>query len=222
MSLKKVKENKIYKVTRKTILFFLLFLFCLILFSNIAVLLVSKNKIYTDIVELPKNKTALILGTSKYLANTKGANNLFYKERIKTANDLFEAGKVNFLILSGSNPTKYYNEPVDMQKDLLKLGVPEDKMFLDYAGFRTLDSVVRSKEVFGQEKITLVSQKFHLQRALFLANFYGIDAVGFAAEDPKIGNFKVHFREVFARVKMLYDILVGVEPRFYGQKIEIR
>lgn len=181
----------------------------------------AKGKLYEDIDKIPHRKTALVLGTSKKLTNNR--SNLYYKYRIEAAVELYFAGKVDFLLLSGDNTTVYYDEPTTMKKDIIERGVPEEKIFLDYAGFRTLDSVVRSKEIFGQEKITIVSQPFHNKRAIYIANNKNIDAIGFNAKTVDIRyGFRTQVREKLARVKMLLDMLTNKKPKFGGEKIEIK
>ncbi len=171
---------------------------------------------------LPHKKVALVLGTSKYIAGNKNQVNLFYKERLKAANELIENNRVDYLILSGTNDSPYYNEPQTMKNDLLKMGVPENKIYLDYAGFRTLDSVLRAREIFSQDDLIIVSQKFHLQRAIFIAGLNDITALGYAAEDPPfLTSAKVYIREIFSRINLLFDILFQKEPRFYGPKVVI-
>lgn len=179
-----------------------------------------QRNLYTDVNTIPKNKVGLLLGTTKMLKN--GRLNRYYKYRITAAVELYQAGKIDYLLVSGDNSRKGYDEPTDMKEDLIKKGVPEDKIFLDYAGFRTLDSVVRSKEIFGQQTLTIISQKFHNERAVFIANHKEIEAIGFEAEDV-LGRagLKVQIREKLARVKVLLDLLFGVQPKFGGQKINI-
>ncbi len=211
-----------YKFFRKFILLIFLFLFSLILFSNLIIFFYSGDKIFYNISDLSNKKTALVLGTAKYVRGNTGLVNIFYSERIKKANELFESGKVEFLILSGTNDSPYYNEPAVMKKDLMSLGVPEDKIFLDYAGFRTLDSVLRAREIFSQTDLIIISQKFHLQRAIFIAGLNGIKAEGLIAPDPPFElSFKTYLREIFSRIKLLKDILFKTEPRFYGEKVDI-
>jgi len=124
--------------------------------------------------------------------------------------------------VSGDNGTVEYNETDTMKEDLVEMGIPEEKIYGDYAGFRTLDSVVRAKEIFGQEKYTLISQRFHLERALFLAHSEGVDAIGYAARDVPVRLApRVWIRERLARVKMMLDIIFGVKPKFGGERVEI-
>ncbi len=189
--------------------------------SNYYVNKSTQSRIFTSVTDIPKNKVGLLLGTGKYLEN--GNINLYYKYRIDAALKLFLAGKIDFILISGDNSKKEYDEPSMMKNDLIEKGVPVEKIYLDYAGFRTLDSVVRSKFIFGQNKITFISQKFHNQRAVFIANYFGIEAVAFNAKDvnSKYG-FKTRLREVFARAKAVVDIVFNIEPKFYGDKIIIK
>lgn len=105
-------------------------------------------------------------------------NNVFFSTRIEAAKTLYERGKIKHILVSGDNSTAAYNEPESMRKALLKAGIPKEDITLDYAGFRTLDSVVRANVIFGQENgFTIISQPFHVERALFLARANGIDAI---------------------------------------------
>jgi SanA protein len=181
----------------------------------------AKNKTFIDIEKVATNKVGMVLGTAKY--RTAGGINLYFKYRIDAVVELYKSGKISFILVSGDNSTKYYNEPEEFKKELIKNGIPEDKIFLDYAGFRTLDSVVRAKKIFGQSKITIISQRFHNERAIYLAEKHGIEAIGFNAKDVSNSyGFKTQVREYFARSKAILDFLFGVEPKFLGKKIEIQ
>jgi len=180
----------------------------------------SFNYSNLNISEIPENKTGVILGTSKY--TSKGLLNLYYLYRLQAAKELFDQNKIQNIIVSGDNATLDYNEPVTMQKDLIELGIPEDKIYLDYAGFRTLDSVIRAKKVFNQDSFTIISQKFHNERALVIAKLNDIDAVAYNAKDVPIElGIKVLIREKFARIKTVFDLLFGSNPKFLGEEIEI-
>ncbi|MEM9144389.1 MAG: ElyC/SanA/YdcF family protein, partial [Bacteroidota bacterium] len=173
----------------------------------------AKGKTFSDVNEVPQNRVGLILGTSNRLAN--GQENLYYTFRIQATVALFKANKINFVLVSGDNATIYYNEPSTIKNDLIKYGIPEEKIFLDYAGFRTLDSMVRAKTVFGLNEVTLISQQFHNERAIYLAEKKGLKAIGYNARDVDGKNgFKVHFREYFARVKVFLDLLLNTQPKF--------
>jgi SanA protein len=192
-----------------------------IFFANYTIQNSSKEFLYEDAHKIPNCKTAIVLGTSKSLSN--GNPNLYFKYRIEAAAELFKTGKIQNIIVSGDNSVKGYTETEDMKNDLIALGVPAEKIFEDFAGFRTLDSVVRAKEIFGQTEVIFVSQKFHNERAIFLAEKFGIKAYGFNAKDvKKYFGFKTKIREYFARSKVFVDFLFGVEPKFGGEKIEIK
>lgn len=196
-------------------------LIVLILLCNYVINSFSEDKTFHNVTEIPKNEVGIVLGTSKKIAG--GSPNLFYTYRIDATVALFKAKKINFILVSGDNGTRYYNEPATIKKDLVNAGIPADKIFLDFAGFRTLDSVVRAKEVFGLNSVTIISQEFHNQRAIYLAEKKGLKAVGFNAKDVS-GNsgLKVHIREYLARVKVFVDLTLNIKPKFYGEQIEIK
>ncbi|XZF13879.1 SanA/YdcF family protein [Chitinophagaceae bacterium MMS25-I14] len=180
----------------------------------------TQQQLYNDIKTLRGNKIGLLLGTSKTVKN--GWENLFYKYRIEATVALFKAGKIQCVLISGDNSREAYNEPETMMHDLVAAGVPADKIFLDYAGFRTLDSIVRCKDIFGANDITIISQPFHNERALFLANHKGLHAIAFNAQDvPAKYGIRVALREKLARVKMLMDLWLGKQPKFAGPKVDM-
>lgn len=188
---------------------------------NIWIVKSTEDNVFSDVSLLPEHRVGLVLGTSHRLAS--GGPNPFFHQRIEMAATLYELGKVNHFILSGDNSSRYYNEPMEMQKALIKKGVPASAITLDYAGLRTLDSVVRSKKIFGQEEITIITQPFHSYRALFISRFYNMEAVAMVADDPNSDNtLKVRLREYLARTKAVLDLYVfKTNPRFLGEKEEI-
>jgi len=195
---------------------FLLFAFV----SHIIVVSSAKGKTFDEITEIPYNKVGVVLGTSKY--HKKGLN-LYFKYRVEAAAKLFKEGKIDYILVSGDNGTPYYNEPKQMRKELLKLGVPEKRIVMDYAGFRTLDSIIRAKKVFQQNRFTVISQQFHNERAIFIAEFNDIELVGFNASDvSRKKGMRTKIREYFARGKAVIDIVFNVQPKFLGEEIEIR
>lgn len=182
-------------------------LLLLVLLCNWVVVQNTQNKVFFDLDSLPSNDVGLVLGTSKYV--TKGKENLFFKYRMEASALLFKEGKVKYLILSGNKEGETYDEPKAMKNALTKLGVPEDALLLDTAGYRTYDSVVRCREKYGQEQVTVISQNFHNARALYLAAHEGLDAVGFAAQDVPDGySIKTLLREYLARPKAMLDVYV--------------
>jgi SanA protein len=180
----------------------------------------SANKIYSDVQSIPANNVGLLLGTSKMLSN--GYENAYYRYRINAAADLLKSGKIKYLIISGDNSRKEYDEPSDMRADLIAAGIDSTVIYLDYAGFRTFDSIIRLKKIFGQDKVTIISQQFHNQRAIYIAKREGINAIGYNAKDvSKNYGFRVQVREKLARVKVFVDMITGKEPKFLGEKIII-
>lgn len=179
---------------------------------------VAGPKCHARIDALPKVKTGLVLGCAPTI---QGRSNLFFTRRMEAAARLFHSGKVEVLIVSGDNGNRKYDEATAMKDALVKAGVAEKRIFLDYAGFRTLDSVVRAKEVFGQEAFIVVSQRFHNERAVFLARRLGIDAVGYDAGDVKgRGGLLTHLREYLARVQAVLDVeVLGTGPKFLGPPV---
>lgn len=172
---------------------------------NIWVISSTKKQVFQQFSELPAKKVALVLGTSKKVAS--GEPNSFFENRMQAAADLFHKGKIEHLIVSGDNGSKYYNEPADMKKALIARGVPEEAISLDYAGFRTLDSVLRCSKVFNQKEVIIITQEFHAYRALFISNYYDMKAVAFLAKDvPVYSATKVTIREFLARPKAVIDL----------------
>nr|WP_299032884.1 ElyC/SanA/YdcF family protein [uncultured Tenacibaculum sp.] len=189
--------------------------------SNKVIIKNAEEKLFNTTETIPKNKVGLLLGTVKYLSD--GRVNLYYQFRLNAAVELYKAKKIDFILVSGDNGSEGYDEPTDFKNDLIKAGIPEDKIYLDYAGFRTLDSVVRIKEIFGQTSVTIISQQFHNERALYLANHFEIDAIAFNAKGVSGKKaIKVQLREYLARVKVFVDIFFNIKPKFLGEPIEIK
>ncbi|CCN49396.1 Protein sanA [Vibrio nigripulchritudo MADA3029] len=180
----------------------------------------TQDKIYYEAESLPDHDVAMVLGTSKYIGKKL---NDFYTNRISTAIQLFQDNKVTSYLLSGDNAHRSYNEPWTMKRDLLKAGVPEDAIYLDYAGFRTLDSVVRAKEIFEADDFIIITQAFHCERALYIADYHDINAVCLAVPGPEgTSGWFVRLREVLARANALVDLyIIDKQPKFLGPKVPI-
>lgn len=192
----------------------------LTVWANLSVVRASRPYVTDDISKLNPVKVGLVLGTSRNIKS--GSKNTFFFNRIDAAVELFESGKIKYIIVSGDNSEKSYNEPQDMREELVKKGIPDDAIFLDYAGFRTLDSVIRAHEIFGQNTFIIISQKFHNERAVYLARKNDIEAYGYNAKEVEpIQGLKTKVREFFARDKVFIDLLLGVDPKFMGEKIKI-
>lgn len=190
-------------------------------YANVRVERAAAVRIYTDVDSIPYNRVGLLLGTNPM--NRLGRPNSYFINRIGTAAKLFHAGKIDYIIASGDNHTRGYDEPTAMRDSLMAHGVPAERIVLDYAGFRTLDSVVRAKEVFGCDSLTIISQADHNARALYLAEANGIEAVAVSAplRAGRWVRMRLALREWLARDKMMLDVWTGKQPHFLGAKIEI-
>jgi len=176
--------------------------------------------VFDDADHIPHNRVGVVLGTSE--RGRGGGANAYFTHRMQATADLYRAGKVDHLLLSGDNSRPEYNEPIDMRRALIAAGVDSSAITLDYAGFRTFDSMVRAHEVFGQERFTVISQRFHNERAIYIAQRAGLDVVGYNATDVTgRSGWRTRLREKAARVKVFVDILFGVEPHFLGEPVEI-
>ncbi len=216
-----VKNSKNYmKQLAKIICILVLSLTAVIFLSDITTVLISHPKSYNLEKYLPDREVWLVLGTSKYLPD--GRRNLFYIYRMNAAEELYNKWKIKKIIVSGDNAQKEYDETTAMRNDLIAAWIPIGSIYMDYAGFRTLDSVVRAKKVFGQDEITIISQEFHVQRAVVLAQFYWIDAVWFEAQEvPMRISPRVWIRERWARVKMWLDIITRKWPKFLWKPVDM-
>lgn len=179
----------------------------------------TKDYIYDEVQELPHRQVGVVLGTAKYYRT--GVPNQYYLYRIQGAINAYNSGKVKYLLLSGDNAQQSYNEPMTMRRDLMAAGIPASDIVLDYAGFRTLDSIVRTRKVFDTNDFIIITQRFHCERALYIALHMGIQAQCFAVPSPK-DIMTVRVREIFARLGALTDLyILKREPRFLGPLIPI-
>jgi SanA protein len=208
----------LFKRVRKWVLISAGLVLASIVITNIWVIQSTQSRVYSDLDSVPHNKVALVLGTSSRLIN--GDPNPFFVNRMSRAAELYKKNKVDHFILSGDNRTKYYNEPETMRGALIALGVPDTVITLDFAGLRTFDSIVRSREIFGQDSLTIITQTFHSYRALFISDRVKVSAIAIVANEPKTENaLSVYIREYFARTKAVMDLyILNTEPKHLGQK----
>ena len=212
--------KKAIRISLTVIVSMLIVMLIFILLADLRINAVANEYLYDDPEQLPDSQVVLVLGTSRYLRG--GSLNPFFTYRMKAAQELYDAGKARAFVLSGDNGTVRYNEPKAMWQSLISLGIPDSIIYLDFAGFRTLDSVIRTNKVFGQSTFIVVSQKFHNQRAIYIARTSGLEAYGYNAKDVPVRNsYKTFLRERLARVKVFIDKLTKKEPRFLGDPIEI-
>ena len=175
----------------------------------------AAGRVYSDVESIPAREYGLLPGTSR-LVHGKYLNAYFFN-RINAAVELYKAGKIRKIIVSGDNGRTDYNETGDMERELIAEGVAPEDVLSDYAGFRTLDSVVRARNLFGADELTVISQRFHCERAIYLASEHGIDAVGFEADDIALRSVRIRIavRETFARVLAALDAeILKTKPHF--------
>ena len=188
---------------------------------NYAMVRSARGRAFASVIDAPENSVGLVLGTSPSMPD--GSASPFFAGRIEMAARLYDGGKVRHFLLSGDNGTRGYDEPAAMRTALMEAGVPENAMTVDDAGFRTLDSVARARAVFGQSRLTIITDDFHAARALFLARHFGVDAIAVTSRAvPLKWSMKTRVREVAARVKAWLDVYVlRVQPRFLGPTIPL-
>jgi len=221
MEIKKVvyKYLKNHFLRKRTIALFAGLILCLVVFSLAVDAYVgsfSDNKMFSDINDVPHCRAALVLGCVRIY---DGHVNLFYLHRINAAVALWNSGKIDAILVSGDNSREDYDEPTSMKEDLVARGVPAEYITLDYAGFRTLDSIVRAEKVFNLNDYIVVSQPFHCSRAIYLASRYDQNVFGYCARDVKsAAGLKMRLREVLARNKALLDILTNKNPKYLGKQ----
>ena len=179
----------------------------LILFCFFKIRLSSSHLIYDQPEDLKNNAVGLLLGTAKHVAN--GGLNHFYQFRMEAATLLYFNNKINCLLVSGAKNSSHYDEPADMKGTLLIKGIPAETIFMDKKGFRTLSSMINCQEQFGQQEVTVISQRFHLERAIYIGRKLGMKVVGFCAADVR-GKYwwKMWIRELFARTKCMWEIFL--------------
>jgi SanA protein len=192
---------------------FVLFVICFLYFE-----IGAKTRVYDKLDAIPEKEVGIVLGCAPYVY--RGQENLYFHYRMDAAEKLIRTGKVNYLLLSGDNQYREYNEPVAMRNELIKRGIPTEKLILDYAGLRTLDSVARAEMVWGLEDAIVVSQEFHNKRAIVIGNHFNIHLIGYNAQDvPLEIGIKTMIREFFARIKAVLDLyVIDEQPTHPGPK----
>ena len=193
-----------------------------IYFINIHIIKSSQGFIYSDVKRLPEKTAVLVLGAQVY----EGELSVVLEDRVNAGVDIYLAGKVKKIILSGHHGKQNYDEVNTMRKYILTKfpQISQQDIFMDHAGFDTYDSVYRAKEIFEANNLIIVTQNFHISRAVFLARNLGVDAVGFSVSEDKYNivlrnQWKV--REYLARVKAFFNILLGAKPTYGGEKIPV-
>jgi SanA protein len=197
---------KILKMGLKRLIGFFVLIILVTLVTNFWVVISTQKQWSYSIRDVPKRRVALVLGTSR--KTSEGNPNPFFDNRIKSAAELYKSGKITHIIVSGDNRSRYYNEPGDMKKSLISLGIPANAITMDHAGLRTLDSIIRCFKIYGQKEFVLVTQSFHCPRALFIANYYDLDVFAVAADEP-VGEYpQLMIREWIARTLAVTDLYI--------------
>ncbi len=181
-------------------------IFSLILACDIAISNNSSGRIYDNIDDIPFNETCVVLGTTPYSKNMKSGNP-YFNNRMNATAELYKNGKIKRIIVSGDS-SKNYDETKKMHEALVKRGIPKKDIIKDTKGKNTIKSIKEVKRRFKLDEFTIVSQKFHNERALFIADHYKLKAIGYNADDMNIKKgYRVYFREKLARIKVFIDIL---------------
>lgn len=176
------------------------------------------NRVFDDTANIPTTRVALVLGAG---ITPDGQLSVLLRDRVDAGIRLYQERKVAKLLMSGDNRFLNYNEPERMKEYAVSRGVPESDVFCDYAGRRTYDSIYRAKHIFGLSQLIVVTQKFHLYRALFLCEHIGVDAYGLAADQPYHRNTRVEAREWPACVSALIDVYIHRPHPVMGAKEDI-
>jgi vancomycin permeability regulator SanA len=187
-------------------------------YANYQVARASRGFI-VDAADAPRSQAALVLGASVYRS---GRLSPIFEDRIRTAIALYASGTVEKILVSGDHGRLEYDEVDAAKKMLLNERVPAEDIFLDYAGFDTFDSMYRARDVFGASDIIVVTQAYHLPRAIYLARSLGLNAYGVPSDRQSYQKIEYYqLREAAANVKAFLDILRGAKPKFLGDKIPI-
>lgn len=195
------KTMKTLKRALWVIMAIMVVVFVVIEGCELAVCNASKGRVYSDVEEIPHREVGLLLGTNP--KGRRGGANMFYNHRIDAAVALYEAGKVDRFIISGAKKGPDYDEPQAMREALVTRGVPDSILVLDGQGFHTIESIVRTKEVYEVESVTIISQEFHNRRSLYMAKHNGLDAIAYNAANTTILRWRIimFLRERASRVK---------------------
>jgi SanA protein len=214
-----------WNISRKMVMWFLVIVgLCVVAFAGFflyverTVLRAAKGRIYTmeHLEKIPHTRVALVLGARVY---PDGRLSAVLKDRVDTAIALYKAGKVDKLLMSGDNRSAKYNEVSAMRNYAVKNGIPSDDVVRDFAGFRTYDSVYRAKEIWGLDRIIIVTQPFHLPRSLYIAKNLGMDAIGVASTEQRYSTTpRLKIRERGAWLLAWVDVMVGRDPYFLGPR----
>ncbi|MCK4635469.1 MAG: YdcF family protein [Candidatus Moranbacteria bacterium] len=223
--LKSFFDNKFFKLIKKPFgskWFKRIFIlgvasFIFLIGINFYIIKSTQDQIYFNQDNLPEYQTALLLGAKVY---DDGTLSFIMQDRADTAIEIYNLGKVEKILVSGDHGTTGYDEVNTVKNYLVKKGIPEKDIFTDHAGFDTYDSVYRAKNIFEVRSMIIVTQEFHLPRAIYIANSLGVESVGIVADKRR--SFLINYlRENVARIKAFLNVVFGAESEFLGERIPI-
>lgn len=177
----------------------------------------ESDRMYATVSDVPERQVVIVPGAAVLRSGELSA---VFLDRANAAITLYTAGKTASILISGDNGTEEHNEVDPAKRYMVSQGIPEEDIYLDHAGFDTYSTMYRAKEIFGVHSAVVATQSFHLPRSLFVARALGIDAVGYRSDNVPLLD-RNYIRESFARLKALWDVLVGREPKFLGERILI-
>ncbi len=210
---------KIIKILFKFLCWGAFALLIFIVATNVVVYKSSKKYIYDNVKEVKAEQTAVILGAAVYKG---GKLSPFFQSRVDRAIELYNAKKVSKILASGDNSTVAHNEVDPVRNYLLAKGIPDSDIFLDHAGFDTYSTMYRARDIFRVSSVVIVTQAFHLPRAVFIARQLGLEAYGLSTDEEGIIAKKNYIREVFANEKAAFDLFFHIKPKYLGDTIPIK
>lgn len=211
--------NRFFQIFISSTLIIIGFILLLYFLVNIYITHSSKSYIQKDLGSTPSSFTGLVLGAGVY---KNGSPSPVLRDRLETAYELYRSGKIKKLLLSGDHGGKYYDEVNTMKGYLESKGVPQQDIFLDHAGFDTYNSITRANKIFLVDDMIIITQQFHLPRAIYIAKEQEIKVAGISADKRKYMHLNyLKFRESLANIKAFFETIVHRKPRFLGEKIPI-
>ena len=209
-----MKINKFVKIAALSILVMIVF----IVYSNVAIYRAGLAGIY-EVDQAPQADAAIVLGAKVF---SSGAVSQVLADRLDTGIELYQKSRVRKLLLTGDHGQVTYDEVNNMRLYALQRGVPEEDIFMDHAGFSTYDSMYRARDVFKVKKAIIVTQEFHLPRAMYIARKMGLEVSGVQADKRQyVGENYLFYREVLARTKAVAQLAISMKPKYLGPAIPI-
>ncbi len=214
-----LKSTLFRRLKRATALFFVIFL-AIYIFINLLIFVQARDYMYSNADLIPASYTALVPGASVF---SSGKPSAVLADRLDKAIELWEHKKIKRFLLSGDHAKLHYDEVNNMKAYLVERGIPDSVIFTDHAGFDTYNSMVRAKDIFGVDSLIVVTQEFHLRRAIYIARHKGLVVNGYRADKRRYTSMPyLLFRESFANIKAYLEVMFDAHPIFGGDKIPIK